>query len=72
MSARQVYQLILCCDGCGAELAKVDSATEARAIGYTEGWRYPRRLLTNGKSGVRTDDVCPACLPGWTPRQEFR
>jgi len=72
MTGITVSRFILQCDGCdlqlGAEGTPFINAVEGRAIGYNAGWRMPCRIGVTG-SPVRGsyDDVCPACLPAWTP-----
>jgi hypothetical protein len=71
LSALQISRVILCCDGCAVEFNGGESfpnPTEARGSAYGAGWRFPPRLTKNGKASASTSDVCPDCLPGWTPQ----
>lgn len=72
MSSHTMQAVYLCCDGCKTELGvdgRFRSALEARAAGYAEGWRFPPALRKNGALSLNTHDVCPACIPGWEPRE---
>ena len=65
-----VMRYYVSCHGCGAQTddGGHDSHFEARAAAYAEGWRYPARVRTDGSASKETDDVCPKCVPSWTPR----
>jgi hypothetical protein len=69
---RAVYRHVLICDGCEAELPEAATATESRAAAYVAGWRFPSRVKVDGKPAMDSSDVCPACLPNWTPQQALR
>lgn len=71
MSTLNFTRYILECDGCGARHGAPNghnSAQEARIAAYVDGWRYPARLKADGSVGVSTSDVCPDCMPAWTPQ----
>lgn len=74
MAGRTVTHYEITCDGCG-EVRGVEAehrtAIEARAAVYAEGWRFPPKARMNGAgpSKGQVSDVCPKCLPDWTPQQ---
>lgn len=44
------------------------SPIEARAAAYSEGWRFPAKLLgDHGPSPTQVNDVCPVCVAGFEP-----
>jgi len=69
--ALQVY--VISCDGCetifGAPNGFV-SSMDARAAAYGEGWRFPNQITKTGAPGRTTSDVCPECMPTWTPKKQ--
>ena len=70
MSALHVSRYILVCDGCAATHGEPhghSSAMEMRAAAYASGWRFPSQVRKNGTAASRASDVCPTCLPSWTP-----
>lgn len=72
MTIRQEMRSFLVCAGCKEEHGLPDghrSAVEARAAAYTDGWRFVPRVRVTGRVSMETDDVCPACVDGWTPRR---
>lgn len=72
MSGRTITRYVLACDGCGKEMPEAQSATEARAAGYSDGWRFPPQAKADGSTSSNASDVCPACLPGWTTQPTRR
>lgn len=71
MAIRQELRTFLVCAGCKAEHgppAGHSSAVEARAAAYADGWRFLPRVRASGAVSMETDDVCPYCIEGWTPR----
>lgn len=70
MSGKAITRYLLTCDGCSAQLGEngeYENALEARADAYGKGWRFPGRVKMSGETSAYTSDVCPACLPTWTP-----
>lgn len=61
MSGRVITKFILTCDACDVDLGEFESATEARAAAYVEGWRFPNKLNKKGAEMRRTHDVCVDC-----------
>jgi hypothetical protein len=68
MSSKTITRFILVCDGCGTETTQYANGTEARAIAYNEGWRFPSTITSTGRPAGRASDVCPKCIDDWTPR----
>lgn len=72
MAAMAIHSMILRCDGCGEALldgTPFPSAMDARGAAYCEGWRFPQQLSKRTGAPVTScSDVCPKCLPGWTPQ----
>jgi hypothetical protein len=71
MSGKTITRYMLKCDGpCGQERGgggEYENAMEARAAAYAEGWRFPSKVLMNGKTATSSSDVCPDCLPSFDP-----
>ena len=57
---RKWTEHVLVCDSCSKELPSAKSAVEARAHGYSVGWRFP----AGAADGRRVIDRCPDCLAG--------
>jgi hypothetical protein len=72
MSRLSFLRYILQCDGCKTRHGDPighNSAEEARIAAYVDGWRFPALLKSDGAPGTRASDVCPECMPTWTPRR---
>lgn len=70
MSALAFHRYIVECDGCHARHGEPDgrpSVAAARAAAYADGWRFPAMVLASGKPSSSSSDVCPTCIPSWTP-----
>lgn len=70
MTAHTITIIVLECDGCDATIgtdAHYENALEARAAAYHEGWRFPNKTNSAGKTIKRNSDVGPKCAPTWQP-----
>lgn len=72
MSGHTITRWVLVCDSCGIDRPESPNAISGRAEAYAAGWRFVSRLKQNGDSAFEADDVCPRCLPTWTPRPAKR
>lgn len=71
MGTLQITLAMLECDGCGTwfgEEKPFSNPMEARAAAYSAGWRFPHHVGTKGRMINSTSDVCPSCVPSWTPQ----
>jgi hypothetical protein len=72
MASLSFLRHLIECDGCKVTFGDqqgFDSLTEARALAYAAGWRFPHMVDAKGKATKRTSDVCPDCLSTWTAEQ---
>jgi hypothetical protein len=68
MTTRTQSHVVLICDGCRQETQQFENVTTARAVSYTNGWRFPSKVKgQTGEVAKRSSDVCPNCLDGWQP-----
>lgn len=73
MSAKARTFYTVTCDGThGIPVQFLDptfsSSIEARAAAYSEGWRFPAKLLgDHSPSPTQVSDVCPACAGTFQP-----
>jgi hypothetical protein len=70
MAALSFQRYLVECDGCQNRHGEPDgrrTSEEARAAAYADGWRFPAMVKSDGKPGASTSDVCPKCVPNWTP-----
>lgn len=68
MSSLTFTRYLINCDGCEVifgDQQGFSSLTEARAVAYSAGWRFPNRLNTKGVPANATSDVCPKCIGKW-------
>lgn len=76
MASLHIAMYLIECDGCSKVFGAPQgypSSTEARAAAYGDGWRFPNQVTKAGKTANTTSDVCPGCVPSWSPqRRESR
>lgn len=73
MAILQIITYALQCDGCKTVFCAphgVPSPMDARGAAYGAGWRFPPLTGKNDDARAITSDVCPACLPEWTPQEK--
>lgn len=69
MATEQLHLCRLHCDGeCGAYIDGF-SAKDARERAAAADWKFPAKEGVSGRPSKRTNDVCPACFPAWTPQR---
>ncbi|MET8506801.1 hypothetical protein ABZV60_19415 [Streptomyces sp. NPDC004787] len=72
MSTLTFSRVVLQCDGClrrHGDPHGHNSAQEARAAAYGDGWRFPATVRADGTPGNGSSDVCGSCIPAWRPKR---